>query len=666
MWSMPTATRGLLVRYTLTLSLLLCASQVHAQRAVWPDAPRIIQPGYFECAIPDGHGGAIVALMALDSSGSPAHFLQRVDNSGTPLWGDGVAVPNAEVLSSSSIASDGRSAVFAVVPIVNQENECSILVHRLDMQGRLQWTRTLTRDATPQYPLFNIRPAVLRDGSLVVWFSEYSASGSLYYKVQRISTTGRRLYSENGRRVTPPDPILLSLCVNDKGDVFAATAQHYDPSIVISGYTNTGRIAWRQTIPPPKFIALGSDAKLVPDGDGGVVCLYGYPMTFGSESWWYASRLQRYTDHGRPMWGRSGINPFPATGYEWAARIDVAAVHGSVLVWAFVGPYDIYARKLSLSGKPVWRKDAVICTYPFPLQPDTRRTSEASEAVVDESGNLLLAWEDFRSHKSVSESGYLDCIYAAKVSPTGVGQWTPNGFNVPVVPFPSSYSTWYGMTHFSRMVSDGNGGLLIFGDCTLPGDTSSYLAVQRVVPSDGPPSTPSIRDEGKYTFSLDRLSATLLSTDRAHGIAEYEYAIATESHEPFDVLPWTSNGANPNLALTGLSLRGDKTYYICARARNDIGLWSTQGWSDGIHPVVRTNSLAESLSQPIGWTVLPPPFTVVEDRVEDWLVTDTPGGTVYRVFTSLDANPGDVISAYLSVREFPPGEFCFNLGEVIE
>jgi len=98
-----------------------------------------------------------------------------------------------------------------------------------------------------------------------------------------------------------------------------------------------------------------------------------------------------------------------------------------------------------------------------------------------------------------------------------------------------------------------------------------------------PPATPTVTDDGVYQTCLDSIHASWSSYDPT-GIAEYQYAVSASSLA-VDIIPgggWQSVGTAMSATRVGLSLSPNVRYYVLAKAKNGIGLWSAVGASDGI------------------------------------------------------------------------------------
>lgn len=93
-----------------------------------------------------------------------------------------------------------------------------------------------------------------------------------------------------------------------------------------------------------------------------------------------------------------------------------------------------------------------------------------------------------------------------------------------------------------------------------------------------PPSKPNVTAVGNG--SLTTLSADWGSSDAQSPITMYRYAIGT-SPGARDVVAWTYT-ANTSVTRAGLNLTAGVTYYVSAGARNQGGLWSESGVSNGV------------------------------------------------------------------------------------
>jgi hypothetical protein len=121
-----------------------------------------------------------------------------------------------------------------------------------------------------------------------------------------------------------------------------------------------------------------------------------------------------------------------------------------------------------------------------------------------------------------------------------------------------------------------------------------------------PPLKPVVTATGNG--DLTTLSANWTSSDPESSITKYRYAIGTTPGER-DVVDWIYID-NSSITHTGLNLTAGVTYYISAGARNEGGLWSESGVSNGILAGVtppgsfgKSNPADNAINQPINPTL---------------------------------------------------------------
>ena len=113
-------------------------------------------------------------------------------------------------------------------------------------------------------------------------------------------------------------------------------------------------------------------------------------------------------------------------------------------------------------------------------------------------------------------------------------------------------------------------------------DYSEEVSATPTTPQDvTPPTTPVVIDDGEFTTNKTQLHASWTSSDPESGIVEYQYCIGT-SPGAQDVVSWKSVGTTTEITHTGLNLITGPTFYFTVKAKNGVGLWSEEGYSDGI------------------------------------------------------------------------------------
>jgi len=93
-----------------------------------------------------------------------------------------------------------------------------------------------------------------------------------------------------------------------------------------------------------------------------------------------------------------------------------------------------------------------------------------------------------------------------------------------------------------------------------------------------PPTTPEVHATGNA--ALTTISATWSSSDLESPITLYRYGVGTIPGGR-DVVAWTYT-SNTSMTHSGLNLKSDVIYYITVGARNEGGIWSESGISNGV------------------------------------------------------------------------------------
>lgn len=125
----------------------------------------------------------------------------------------------------------------------------------------------------------------------------------------------------------------------------------------------------------------------------------------------------------------------------------------------------------------------------------------------------------------------------------------------------------------------------------------------QIIASDNtPPTTPIVTDEGVYQEDTTKLSASWVSSDPESGIVEYQYAVGSAPGLA-DVAGWVSVGINTSGTRYGLSLQPGQTYYINVKAKNNAGVWSAIGSSDGITITHQVATIGQAKLLPDGTPV---------------------------------------------------------------
>jgi hypothetical protein len=213
------------------------------------------------CAAPDGAGGVIVGMQdfrypGTDSAGS--FFMQRVDSSGTLLWGQGgVGISNHGLLEASMIThiQGDYVALWLQRPWPTEPSVNRLMAQRLDGEGKPRWPQYGV-PVTPTPAHDQIHPGLCDDrrrGAIISW--EESKDGIMTVLAGRLDSSGTRQWADSGitlvRENTNEDP-LPQIVENGKGGAFVIWLDYRNAVIDLTnvdifgqGIGTDGSLAWQ-------------------------------------------------------------------------------------------------------------------------------------------------------------------------------------------------------------------------------------------------------------------------------------------------------------------------------------------------------------------------------------------------------------------------------------
>jgi len=286
--------------------------------------------------------------------------LQKLDASGSPLWGTGVALSDTSTGSFSLNdvkASDGN---HVIVSWVRQGPEFwdpkHIWAQKFNDAGRAQWGLAHVKVFDSGSLQFGNFPTFLSDGSGGAIFRWYITS-PLQCSAQRIGATGTEVFSHNGE-------------------------------VVSTDGTRT---------------RVSPDASFIPATEETFV--FWTEMNSAQSQWGVYG--QRFDDSGSRMWGQTGKVVRSIGGTQMTQISTEAYPDGPVLFFVEAiasGNQRLFATRLDTDGNAVWSPEIVTAS------------SVASEksrlaTTLSSDGVAILVWSDGRA-------GDRD-IYAQNVKPDG-------------------------------------------------------------------------------------------------------------------------------------------------------------------------------------------------------------------------------------------------------
>jgi hypothetical protein len=334
----------------------------------------------------DGFGGAVITWRDY-RSGNYDIYARRIDRTGNPQWtANGVAICTADNSQDyPQITSDGSGGAIITWQDKRSGTYSDIFAQRIDSDGNPKWAiggEVICRAANNQ-----LLPQITSDGSggaIITWYDYRSGNYDIY--AQRITANGEPLWTANG----------VAICTADNSQLYP---------------------------------------QITTDGSGGAVITW---QDYRSDN--YDIYARRIDSTGKPLWTANGVGICTVpTYYQQNPQITSDGSGGAVITWEDYrsGNQDIYARRITANGEPLWTANGVaICTE--------ASHQDNPQITTDGSGGAVITWVDPRS-------GNLD-IYARRINSTGGLLWTADGVAI---------CTEAGVQRYPQIISEGSGGAII-------------------------------------------------------------------------------------------------------------------------------------------------------------------------------------------------------------
>jgi hypothetical protein len=129
--------------------------------------------------------------------------------------------------------------------------------------------------------------------------------------------------------------------------------------------------------------------------------------------------VQRVNGSGATQWTANGVALCTLAGLQWGPVITTDGAGGAIVAWQDDRSgvdYDIYARRVSAAGTPLWSSNSIAAT--------AATGNQIYPAIAsDGSGGAIVAWQDSRGGSQYD-------IYAQRLTTAGAAAWTANGVGV--------------------------------------------------------------------------------------------------------------------------------------------------------------------------------------------------------------------------------------------
>lgn len=356
-----------------------------------------------------------------------------------------------------AIASDGAGGAIVVWSDA-RGGSSDIYAQRIDANGVVQWTVngiTICAASGDQYSPYAISDGA--GGAIIVWQDYRNDVGFTNSDIfaQRVNASGVVQWTANGIAVCNNASAQFSYRITPFGTGGAAFTWSDDRN----GSTNTdiyaqvvdgaGSFLWTLNgIPVCSASSYQINAYLVSDGSANVTFAWA-----DNRSGNYDIYAQRFNATGIAQWTADGIVVCNAGDFQATNPIVNDESGGVIIAWEDVrsGTSDIYAQRINSSGAVQWTANGVIVSDAFNVQ-------SQPEAIPDGNGGMILFWLDYRNGLDFS----IRDLYAQRINSSGVSQWVSNGLAM-------CTATGYQLSY--KLISDGlDGAVFTWHDERSGGD----------------------------------------------------------------------------------------------------------------------------------------------------------------------------------------------------
>jgi hypothetical protein len=377
---------------------------------------------YTPAAFSDGKGGAI-SVYEEDAGGNLRHlYAQRIDSVGKSLWGE-----KGVLLANGYKTSGGFS-------------DCAIVT---DGAG----------------------------GAIIAWQAcpDEKLTGYISY-ISRIDLQGYVLWQREARSFYA----MISDGVG--GAIIASPYASEESEVLVTKIDSRGDFTWGEN---KVVIARGQyqgSLRMATDGAGGAVVVWEETIFTSNSTPTQVILAQRINAAGGLAWGETPVALMAAANvYIEGAAATEGESGGVIIAWnrwpqgKIEGDspesvlMDVCVQKLDKNGAALWATEGI----PLGIVETAGIIASPVNPLLinDSSGGAVIMWEDMRNG--------LVSIYAQRVDAAGAVKWQPGGVKVCYVNSNSSFL-------FRRIISDGQGGMIVSCKFTDAGTGNTGILVQKL------------------------------------------------------------------------------------------------------------------------------------------------------------------------------------------
>ncbi|MBU0687472.1 MAG: hypothetical protein KKB81_06485 [Candidatus Margulisbacteria bacterium] len=372
--------------------------------------------------VEDGEGNFVVVWE--DARGGYfSIYAQKLDSFGNLMWGEqGIEVCAVQSSKrSAELVQIGPGEVVVSWEDYRFENKSRVYVQKLDAAGKRMWDEEGVQVSLSDYD--QLSPVIVADGQrgvLVAFVENKLKESRKDVAVQSIDANGKRGWGDQGiqvcnavadqdrpRMVYDKDSNLIITWIDSRNG-------KRNSDIYAQKVDQSGHAAWEvDGVSVCRAPDIQKDPEIVSDLLGGAIVVWSDKGGGG-----YDIYAQRINMHGKPLWKTDGILVCGKRGTQRGPKVLSDGFSGAIIVWEDhrFGSWDIFAQRLDDLGMPMWEENGVLICV-------AQGTQYSPSIAKDGFGGFLIAWEDYRSGRSYN-------IYAQRIDAGGDQYWAGNGILV--------------------------------------------------------------------------------------------------------------------------------------------------------------------------------------------------------------------------------------------
>ncbi len=504
-------------------SLLFLLAAAPQARAAWPQHPAQNLPITTSpldqrnpVTISDGAGGMIVAWIDSTNGVSADVHVQRIGVGGDLLWGaNGIVACAAEGRQDEiALASDGgNGAIVSWSDYRPGTLAGDLYAQHIDGEGNVQWLADgalVSGAVNGQQGAKSVADGA--GGAFFVWIDGRNFVANVY--AQRVNSAGEPQWPGDvritgytcGGNCTVLNPQLIA---DGTGGVIAAWVDGRVPDffqldIYAQRINSDGNALWgTDGAPVCTAPSVQVHPALISDGLGGAIVAWldARNGVFTESS----IQAQRVDANGTAQWTHNGVELRTTLGISQYPKLVSDQAGGAIVTWNDLrsGTGDIYARRISSGGSPMWTANGV----PVSVAAGEQSSPQINE---DQAGGAIIVWQDHRSGEDAD-------IYVQRVTLNGDPAWASDGLALCTAP---------GTQIDPMLVPDGVGGAIVaWADLRNGADLDIYAQrIERAGSFGRPqPHIASVRDVPNDQGGRVKVSwgASYLDAEPVDGITEY-------------------------------------------------------------------------------------------------------------------------------------------------